>query len=148
MRVSFHPHAIHEVVCLSVCCLFVFVSLLFLFHIYLSLSQSICSLFGTSSSMSSLPRVEKSLHSRRMRSIAPWRKTILPQVVSPTFLTTSTSQKLLHCSFQEESGDVETGHSYLCDAELGDETIGKALFSSLFIQKREEPQTSHSHKES
>ena len=39
MRISLHPHAIHDVTCLSVhllslrvCCLFVFVSLLFLFH--------------------------------------------------------------------------------------------------------------------
>ena len=29
--------------------------------------------------------------------------------------------------------------SYLCDAELDDETIGKALSSPLFIQEREEP---------
>ena len=35
--------------------------------------------------------------------------------------------------FQEESGDIDTEPSYLCDAELDDETIGKALFSPLFI---------------
>ena len=29
--------------------------------------------------------------------------------------------------FQEESGDIDTEPSYLCDAELDDETIGKAL---------------------
>ena len=54
--------------------------------------------------------------------------------------------------FQEESGDKNTEPSYLCDAELDDETIGKALFSPLFIQEREEPadrrQAYHSHEES
>ena len=54
--------------------------------------------------------------------------------------------------FQEESGDKETEPSYLCDAELDDETIGKALSSPLFIQEREEPanrrQADHSYEES
>ena len=53
--------------------------------------------------------------------------------------------------FQEESGDIDTEPSYLCDAELDDETIGKALASPLFIQEREEPadqrQADHSHEE-
>ena len=35
------------------------------------------------------------LHSRRMRSIAPWRYTTLPQVMSPSTLTTSTTRRLL-----------------------------------------------------
>ena len=39
--------------------------------------------------------------------------------------------------FQDESGDIHTEPSYLCDAELDDETIGKALSSPLFIQERE-----------
>ena len=51
--------------------------------------------------------------------------------------------------FQEESGDIDTEPSYLCDADLDDKTIGKALSSPLFIQKREEPadrrQAYHSH---
>ena len=43
-------------------------------------SLSTCSLSGTSSStMSSPPRVKKQLHSRTMRSIAPWRDTIFSQ---------------------------------------------------------------------
>ena len=54
--------------------------------------------------------------------------------------------------FQEESGDIDTESSYLCDAELDDETIGKALSSPLFIQEREEPadrrQAYHSYEES
>ena len=54
--------------------------------------------------------------------------------------------------FQEESGDKDTEPSYLCDAELDDETIGKALSSPLFIQGRGEladrRQAYHSHEES
>ena len=54
--------------------------------------------------------------------------------------------------FQDESVDIDTQLSYLRDAELDDELIGKALYSSLFIQDREEPaklrQTYHSHEES
>ena len=40
--------------------------------------------------------------------------------------------------FQDESGDVDKEPSYLCDAELDDETIGKAPSSPLFVQEREE----------
>ena len=54
--------------------------------------------------------------------------------------------------FPEESGDKETEPSYLCDAELDDETIGKALSSPLFIQERGESadrrQAYHSYEES
>ena len=38
--------------------------------------------------------------------------------------------------FQDESGDIDTEPSYLCDADLDDEIIGKALSSPLFIQER------------
>ena len=44
--------------------------------------------------------------------------------------------------FQDESVDIDTEPSYSCDAELDDEIIGKALSSPLFIQEREEPETS------
>ena len=54
--------------------------------------------------------------------------------------------------FQNESVDIDTEPSYSCDAELDDETIGKALSSPLFTQEREEPanrrQTCRSHEES
>ena len=54
--------------------------------------------------------------------------------------------------FQDELGDIDTEPSYSCDAELDDETIGKALSSPLFLQEREEPanlrQAYHSHEES
>ena len=39
--------------------------------------------------------------------------------------------------FQDESGDMGTEPSYSCDAELDDETIGKALSSPLFVQERD-----------
>ena len=38
--------------------------------------------------------------------------------------------------FQDASGDIDTEPSYLCDAELDDETIGKALFSPLFRSEK------------
>ena len=41
--------------------------------------------------------------------------------------------------FLNESVDKETEPSYLCDAELDDETIGNALSSPLFTQEREDP---------
>ena len=66
-------------------------------------------------------------------------------------MTTST-QRPSAMVFQDESSDMDTELSYSCDAELDDETIGKALSSPLFTQEREEPanlrQTYHSHVES
>ena len=54
--------------------------------------------------------------------------------------------------FQNESVGIDTEPSYLCDAELDDEIIGKALSSPLFIKEREEPanlrQAYHFHEES
>ena len=88
-----------------------------------------------------------------MRSTAPSQNSLLPQVMSPTkhvddFHHSETNEMI----FQEESGDIDTEPSYLCDAELDDETIGKAPSSPLFTQEREEPadrrQAYHSHVES
>ena len=54
--------------------------------------------------------------------------------------------------FQEEPSDKETESSYSSDAELDDETIGKALSSPMFIQESGESanrrQAYHSHEES
>ena len=54
--------------------------------------------------------------------------------------------------FWDESSDKDAVPSYLCDAELDDETIGTALSSPLFLQEREEPadrrQAYHSYEES
>ena len=53
---------------------------------------------------------------------------------------------------REESGDKDTEPSYFCDAELDDESIGKALSSPMFIQERGESadrrQAYHSYEES
>ena len=59
-----------------------------------------------------------------MRSIASWRCTILPQVMSPTSLTTSTTQRLLKSSSRSNPAT---------------RSIGRALSSPLFNQEREEP---------
>ena len=52
----------------------------------------------------------------------------------------------------QRSSRMDTEPTYLCDTELDDELIGKALSSPLFIQEREEPanlrQSYHSHEES
>ena len=70
--------------------------------------------------------------------------------MSPTSLTISTTQRLLKSS--SRSNPATQMPSYLHDAELSDETIGKALSSPLFIQEREEPasrrQAYHSFEES
>ena len=54
--------------------------------------------------------------------------------------------------FQEESGDIDTEPTYSCEAELDDETIGKALSTPLFIQETQEladrRQAYHSNKDS
>ena len=91
------------------------------------------------------------MHSRTMRSVAPWRYTTLSQVMSPTSLTTSTTRRLLQRSSRVNPATY-TELSYSCDAELDDEIIGKAPSSPLFIQEREEPanlrQAYHCHEES
>ena len=80
-RISFHLHAIHDV-CLSVrwlflVCLFVFVFLLFL-SVGLPLLFLILPVLGPALHLQCRQRRGlKPLHSRRMRSIAPWRYTIL-----------------------------------------------------------------------
>ena len=145
VHVSFHLHVIHDVLRLSVRWSFLVslspVSLLLqplLFHTL----PVVCPALHPCRHRRGL----KPLHSRRMRSIAPWRKTILSQVMSP-----SSSSETSAMIFQEESGDIDTEPSYSCDAELDDEIIGKALSSPLFTQEREEPanrrQAYHSHEE-
>ena len=53
---------------------------------------------------------------------------------------------------QDEIGDIDTEPSHSRDAELDDETVGRALSSPLFCQEREEPanrrQVYHTHEES
>ena len=80
---SFHPHAIHDVTCLSVCCLFVLSLSCFSLTSTFPLSQSTCSLSGASTStMSSPPRV-KSTALTHDEEYYPWRYTILSQRKKP-----------------------------------------------------------------
>ena len=69
-----------------------------------------------------------------------------PQVMSPSSLTTA------EIIFKEQSSDKDAVPSYLCDAELEDETIGTALSSPLFLQERQAPadrrKVYHSYEES
>ena len=75
-----------------------------------------------------------------------------PTGCEPNVLDDFHNSKTIEMIFQEESRDIETVPSYLCDTELDDEAIGKALSSPLFIQEREEPvdrrQAYHSQEES
>ena len=77
MRVSFHPHAIHDVMCLSVRWSFL-VSLsavsLHLLPLFFFILPVLCPALHPQCRHR---RGLKPLHSRRMKSIAPWRYTIL-----------------------------------------------------------------------
>ena len=101
--------------------------------------------------MSSPPRVKRTAltHSEEYCSVAIYNPlTGYEPKLLDNFDYSETSAMI----FQDDSGDKDTVSSYLCDAELDDETIGKALSSPLFIQEREEPanlrQACHSHEES
>ena len=82
----------------------------------------------------------------------PLAKNHRPTSCEPKLLDDFHYSETTEMFFQEECGDIDTEPSYLCDAELDNETIGKALSSPLFIQEREEPadrrQAYHSHEKS
>ena len=75
-----------------------------------------------------------------------------PKSYEPKLLDDFHYSEITDMIFQEESGDKDAEPSFSCDAELDDETIGKAFSSPLFTQEREEPadrrQAYHSHEES
>ena len=71
----------------------------------------------------------------RMRSLAPCPNSPLSQVMSPSSLTTSTTQETTEIIFQDYPATLVP--SYLFDAELDDETIGRALSSQLSTSKTE-----------
>ena len=83
----------------------------------------------------------------RLRSLALWSTTPRSQVMSPTSLTITTSQRPLNFS-----SSSDTRASYLHDSEISDDTTGRALSSPLFTQEREDPagrrQAYHSPEES
>ena len=134
-----------------------------------SLSVSSCLSFSCFSLLftSSLPHSTCTLTSNPSLSPAPRKKTAAPSPneencpvsiqhpptgYEPNVLDDLHYSETSEMIFQEESGDIDTEPSYMCDAELDDATIGKALSSPLFIQDREEPadrrQACHSHEES
>ena len=153
MRASFHLHAIHDerliVRSLSVssCLSFSGFSLLFTSSLpYLS-----CTLTCTPPSMWTVPRetpAAPSPNEEYCLLVISHPPTGYEPNVLDDFHYSETSEMI----FQEESGAIDTELSYLCDAELDDGTIGKALSSPLFFQERQEPADRrpayHSHEES
>ena len=158
VRASFHLHVIHDM-CLSVRWLFlVRLSSCLSFSLSCfspsstsSLPYSTCTVPGTPSPMSTTMRVKTAAptHNEEYCYVAIYHPlTGYESNVLDDFHYSETSLMI----FQDESGDIDTEPSYSCDAELDDETIGKALSSPLFFQEREEPanrrQAYHSHEES
>ena len=88
------------------------------------------------------------LRLRQLKSLALWQNSVLP----PKLLDDFHYSKITGMIFKEESDGKDTEPSYWCDTELDDETIGKALSSTLFIQEREKSadprQAYHSHEAS
>ena len=148
MRASFHLHVIHDErlivrssFCLSPCFSPSFTS---------SLPHSTYTLTCTPSCMWTAPR-ETPATSSPNEEYCPLAIFPPPTGYEPNVLDDFHYSETTEMIFQEESSDTDTEPSYLCDAELDDETIGKAPSSPLFIQKREEPadrrQAYHSHEE-
>ena len=91
MRASPHTHAIHgERLIVSSLCPFPCVSP----SPCSSLPTSTCTLSWTPSSMWTTS-TQVTLRLRQPRSLAPWQNTLLPQVMSPSSLTTSSTRRLL-----------------------------------------------------
>ena len=116
-----------------------------------SLPTSTCTLSWTSSSMWTTPRqtYPASPPTEESCSLAEFTPhTGYEPKLLDDFHYTETSAMIFH----DESGDIDTEPSYSCDAELDDETIGKAISSPLCIQERGESadrrQAYHSHEES
>ena len=115
---SLHPHAIHDVTCLNVRCLFSFCLLPSSLSLAPPLSLHCLPVLCPAHQLPQcrIRRGLKPLHSPTMRSIAPWRCTTLSQVMSPSSSTTycrtramrnttmrlSEKRYLHHCSFRSE----------------------------------------------
>ena len=116
-----------------------------------SLPHSTCTLPGTPSSMSKPPSTKSPGHPQNeyycLVAIYNPLTGYEPELLDDFHFSETTE-----IIFRDESIDTDTEPSYSCDAELDDETIGKALSSPLFIQERKEPanrrQAYHSHEES
>ena len=149
--------AFHSILMSSMMCVWAFVGCPLSFSLTCfspsftsSLPHSTWFLPGTPS-MSTTPRVKTAAH--------PHNEEYCPMAIynpltgyEPKLLDDFDHSETSAMIFQDESGDIDTEPSYLCDAELDDATIAKAPSSQLFIQEREEPanwrQAYHSHEES
>ena len=116
-----------------------------------SFPHSTCTRPSTSSPMSTTSR-EITASPSHIEEYCPVATYHPPTGYEPNVLDDFHYLKTSAMIFQDESGDVDTEPSFLCDAELDDETIRKASFSPLFIQKRQESanwrQVQHSHEAS
>ena len=87
---------------------------------------------------------------RQMRRLPFWRKRPLPPGYEPNVIDNFDDSETTEIFLQEQSNNTQL--SYLHDAEISDDTIGKALSSPLVVQEREEPagwrQAHHSHEQS
>ena len=140
MRVSLHPHAIHDVTRWSVrlLSLRVYLSpvslplLPLFFHILFVLCPTLhlqCR-HRQGSKTTALTQNEEYCSMAMYNPLTGYEPKLLDN-----FDYSKTSAMI----FQDESGDIDTEPSYSCDAELDDEIIGKGLSSPLFIQEREKP---------
>ena len=153
VRASFHLHVIHDerliVRSLSVSSYLSFSCFSPLFAS--SLPHSACTLTCTPSSMSTASRETTAAPSPN-EEYCPLAIYLPPTGYEPNVLDDFHHLETSEMIFEEESSDIDTEPSYLCDAELDDETTGMAPSSPLFIQEREEPadriQSYHSYEES
>ena len=151
-RVSDKITHAHVITCFGVRCLFSFCLLSLPLAPPLSLSLSTYSLSCSSTSKSSEPPRIKTTALTHNEEYCPVAIHNPLTGYEPNVLDDFHCSETTEMIFQEKSGDKDTEPSYLCDAELDDETIGKALSSPLFIQERGESadrkQSYHSYEES
>ena len=147
---SFHLHVIHgDQLIVSRCFLAlpfsVCLSISYLFSSHFYLYSDLNSFFHVDNAKANNPCAPPTEES------CPLAESTLPTGYEPKLLDDFHYSETSAMVFQDESGDKDAVPSYLCDAELADETIGKALSSPLFLQEREEPadrrQAYHSHEE-
>ena len=154
MCLSASPYT-HGHPCCAVACLFFDSLFLALFFSVSptpcsSLPTSTCTLSWTSSSMWTTPR-QLTIGTPPTEESGPLAEFTPLTGYEPKLLDDFHCSETTEIIFRDESSD-KVVPSYLFDAELDDETIGKALSSPLFIEEREEPadrrQAYHSHEES
>ena len=125
-------------------------SMLALAHERSTLTSSSSILSSRTTSQVTLPINKFPVLLRQMRSLAPSAKTTSSTGYEPNVIDNIDDSETTEIFIQEQSNNTQL--SYLHDAEISDDTIGKALSSPLVIQEREEPagrrQAHHSHEES